>query len=355
MSNSAKIGLVVGLLATFFLIYLLTPILTPFLMAAVLAYMGDPLVNKLVAMKVPRTVAASLVFITLILLILSLLLLFVPLLQQQFVVLAAKLPMIIAWLQDIAVPWLQNYAGVNGITLPDLKTVLTEHWQQLGNVASIIWHTIAKSGFALITGIVEVLIIAVVTFYLLRDWDGVIEHARLLLPRTVEPLVVKLFNECNQVLSAFFRGQLLVMFALAVIYTLGLWLVGLDLALLIGTIVGVMSIVPYLGMIIGIGIASIATVMQFHDGIHLLYVLLVFAIGHSIENMLLTPLLIGNRIGLHPVAVIFSVLAGGQLFGFMGVLLALPVAAVLVVLLRYLKHRYLSSHFYTAMTQDSRE
>jgi predicted PurR-regulated permease PerM len=150
------------------------------------------------------------------------------------------------------------------------------------------------------------------------------------------------------VLGAFMRGQLLVMLILGVIYTIGLWLIGVDLALLIGMSAGLLSFVPYVGGIVGVGAALVATLVQHHDALHVILVLGVFGVGHAIEGMVLTPWLVGDRIGLHPVAVIFAVLAGGQLFGFLGVLLALPVASVVMVLLRHAHQRYLASGLYGA-------
>jgi predicted PurR-regulated permease PerM len=158
--------------------------------------------------------------------------------------------------------------------------------------------------------------------------------------------VVRLASASDEVLSAFLRGQLTVMLALGTIYTVGLWIVGLELALLIGMIAGLVSFVPYLGFIVGILAAGIAAVMQFQEVLPLLYVAIVFMVGQSLEGMLLTPLLVGEKIGLHPVAVIFAVLAGAQLFGFFGILLALPVTAVVMVLLRYTHERYVGSTLY---------
>jgi predicted PurR-regulated permease PerM len=148
------------------------------------------------------------------------------------------------------------------------------------------------------------------------------------------------------VLSEFLRGQLTVMLALGVIYTVGLWIIGLEFALLIGMLAGLVSFVPYLGAILGIGVAGAVAVFQFHDFLHVAWVALVFGVGQAIEGMLLSPTLVGERIGLHPVAVIFAVMAGGQLFGFFGILLALPAAAVVTVLLRFAHGRYLQSELY---------
>jgi len=167
-----------------------------------------------------------------------------------------------------------------------------------------------------------------------------------LIPRKNEKTIVMITKESDEVLGAFLRGQMLVMFVLAVIYSIGLMLIGLDTALLIGMLSGMVSFVPYLGFIIGIVVASVAALMQFQEFMPLIYVALVFLTGQMLEGMLLTPWLVGDKIGLHPVAVIFSVLAGGQLFGFVGVLLALPIAAIIAVVLRHVYERYTNSELY---------
>jgi predicted PurR-regulated permease PerM len=159
--------------------------------------------------------------------------------------------------------------------------------------------------------------------------------------------VRKLATEVDDVLGAFMRGQFYVMLVMGIVYSFGLWLTGLELALLIGMLAGLVSFVPYMGVISGIVISSIAALLQYQDVMHLMPVLIVFAIGHSLESMFLTPWLVGNKIGLHPVAVMFAVLAGGQLFGFLGVLLALPLASVIMVLLRHIHERYTDSEFYS--------
>jgi predicted PurR-regulated permease PerM len=180
----------------------------------------------------------------------------------------------------------------------------------------------------------------------MRDWDTIVVYIRNMLPRDTEQTAIRLFTESDEVLSAFLRGQLLVMALLGVIYSVGLMIVGLELALLIGMLAGLASIVPYLGFIVGLTAASIAVIIQYQELYPLLYVAIVFGIGQAMEGMVLTPLLVGDRIGLHPVAVIFAILAGGQLFGFTGILLALPVAAVVMVFVRYYHQRYILSDYY---------
>jgi predicted PurR-regulated permease PerM len=204
----------------------------------------------------------------------------------------------------------------------------------------------------LLAWVANLVLVPVVTFYLLRDWDVLMDKIRRLLPRTSEQTIVKLAKESDDVLGQFLRGQLTVMVVLGFIYTVGLWIVGLDLALLVGTIAGLVSFVPYLGFIVGIVFAGVAAIMQFGDITYLLFVLIVFGIGQAFEGMLLTPLLVGDKIGLHPVAVIFAVMAGGQLFGFVGVLLALPVAAIVVVLLRHMHELYKTSEIYGEIVVD---
>jgi predicted PurR-regulated permease PerM len=223
---------------------------------------------------------------------------------------------------------------------------MSGHWQQTGSLVKGLFSSVGQSGLAVAAWVANLVLIPVVMFYLLRDWDVMMDKIGFLLPRNVEKKVTLWAQECDEVLGAFIKGQLLVMLALGVIYSLGLWSVGLDLALLVGMLAGLASIVPYMGFIVGIVAAGVAAMLQFNDLTMLAWVGVVFAIGQALEGMVLTPLLVGDRIGLHPVAVIFAIMAGGQLFGFVGILIALPVAAVIMVLLRHLHQGYKSSKLY---------
>ncbi len=349
ISDSQKWLILAGVFLTGWLLYLLAPVLTPFLIAALLSYLGDPLVDRLEAKKLSRTVGVLIVFSLLLLMGLVLLLVLVPMLQNQILILIDKIPLALQWMNEALLPRLSESFGVDiqGIDPELIRKAISGHWQQVGNVLGQLVKTISSSGQVLIGWLVTITLIPVVSFYLLRDWDHMVAHIRDLLPRNREPTIAKLSRECDAVLAEFMRGQLLVMLALSSIYILGLWIVGLDLALLIGMLAGLVSFVPYLGFVVGIVVAGFAAVMQFHDVIHVVYVAMVFGVGQALEGMVLSPLLVGDRIGLHPVAVIFAVMAGGQLFGFFGVLLALPVAAVIVVLLRHTHQLYLNSDFYT--------
>lgn len=329
------------------LIYFLAPILTPFLASGLIAYLLNPIVERMTRWHVPRTLAVLIVFLILFLVILALFLLLIPLIQRQIAALIDFIPKLILLFQNEVYPWLVTHLGVSEqINLDTIKTTLAKHWATAEGALTWVLTKVLKSGVTIILVITNLLLIPVVTFYLLRDWRKLWTNLRSLIPRSMEPTVVSLFKECDSVLSAFFRGQLLVMLSLAIIYSVGLTLIGLQIGLIIGVIAGLLTIVPYLGFIVGITSALIAAYVQFGTLTSMLLVLLVFVIGQIAETAFLTPKLVGDRIGLHPVAVIFAVLAGGTLFGFFGVLLALPVAAVIMVDLRFLHKQYRQSQLY---------
>jgi len=326
-------------------LYLLSPILTPFLFAALLAYLGNPLLRRLERHHLPRVLAVTLVFLVLFGLLLLLLLILIPRLEDQVSQLLSRLPRYLEWLKGYLQPYLEQWLPEARETLDtkSLGEALAQHWKTAGGVLAGIWQSLSRSGLAVITWLVNLLLVPVLAFYLLRDWDRLMAAAGALLPSNSKVPWKRLARESDEVLGAFLRGQLAVMFALGVIYTTGLWLVGLDFALLIGLLAGVVSFVPYLGLIVGIFAAGLASLVQFQGPDHLHWVALVFIVGQVLEGSLLTPRLVGERIGLHPVAVIFAVMAGGQLYGFFGILLALPVAAVAMVFLRYLLENYRAS------------
>lgn len=339
-----------GVLLLCWLLYQLHPILSPFLVGMLLAYLGDPLVDRLERLGLSRTWGVVAVFTLFSLILLALLLVLVPMLGRQLVRLYELAPQMLDWLQNSALPWVQAKLGLpQGFWRFDkLKEVISGHLGQTTDVVGVLLASATASGLVLVGWIGNLLLIPVVGFYLLRDWDLMMAKLRGLLPRNREGLVLKLTGECHEVLGAFIRGQLLVMLALGVIYSVGLMAIGLDLGLLIGLLAGLASIVPYMGFVVGFGSAVAAALFQFggFELYPLIGVAVVFGIGQLLEGMLLTPLLVGDRIGLHPVAVIFAILAGGQLFGFTGVLLALPVAAVIMVLLRHAHDLYKLSQLY---------
>jgi len=346
--DSNKLFLLTVVVVSGWLFHLLSPVLMPFFVAALFAYLGDPLVDFLEEKKLSRTAAVTVVFAVLVLVGLLLLLVLVPMLTSQLASLVKRLPEYLSLIQQNAEPWLLSLglpASLSDMT--NIKQAITQYWGEVSQVASGLFQYVVNSGTALLQLLANLVLIPVVTFYLLRDWDILVARFRELIPRHYSEQVIKLSLECDDMLAAFLRGQLMVMTALSAIYTTGLALIGLELALLLGVIAGVVSFVPYLGLIVGIGLAGLAAFFQFQEWLPIVMVAMVFGVAQMIEGMVLTPRFVGERIGLHPVAVIFAVLAGGQLFGFAGVLLALPVAAVIMVLLRHVHQRYIDSTLYS--------
>lgn len=334
------------------LLYLLGPILSPFLAGALLAYLTDPLADRLETVGLKRTSAVVVVFVVMTTILSLFVLLLVPKLSAQVQTLIKLIPAIADMFESKVFPAIETYLGtqISFGGSESIKQLITTHWEQTGSIMAQVASGLTKSGLAVMGWLTNLLLIPVVTFYLLRDWDVMMAKIGRLLPRNLEPTVTSWATECDEVLAAFIKGQLLVMLMLGAIYALGLWAIGVDLALLIGLIAGLASIVPYMGTIVGIAVAAIAAYIQFNEPSILLWVALVFGIGQMLEGMVLTPLLVGDKIGLHPVAVIFAIMAGGQLFGFVGVLIALPVAAVIMVFLRHLHDGYKNSHLYGSET-----
>ena len=339
------------------LLYFLAPILLPFVAGALLAYLGDPIVDRLEKFKISRTLSVVVVFFIGFLIILPILFFLVPLIELQIKSLVDKMPGYIDWVMVNLEPTLKDTFGISipALEIEQLKATFGEQFSNAGGFFKSLIRTISHSGMVVAGWAANLFLIPVITFYLLRDWDNLVDYIHDLLPRSVEPTVSRLAKESDNVLGAFLRGQMLVMLALGTIYAIGLKLIGLEFSLLIGMLAGLLSFIPYMGLVVGIVVAGVAIMLQTHEPINLMWVALVFIVAQLIEGTLLTPLLVGDRIGLHPVAVIFSVLAGGQLFGFFGILLALPVFAVIAVIMRHFHKTYKDSHLYDDFDPDKAE
>jgi len=333
----------------FWLLWLLAPILTPFVVAALLGWLGDPLVDRLQLAGRSRNTAVIMVFTLMALLLALVMVILVPLIESQISTLIESLPRYRLWFTGVAIPWIEARTGMQiaaWLDLSHLIELMRSNWERAGGVATTVLGYVSRSGFALIGMLTSIVLIPVITFFFLRDWDLLVGRVASMVPRDHIETVSRLARESSDVLGGFLRGQFLVMVILGVMYGVGLWAVGLDLGILIGIIAGLLTFVPYLGPTSGVVLGVLAALMQYGDWKHVAGVLAVFGVGQLIESYWLTPKLVGDRIGLHPVAVIFAVLAGGQLFGFLGMLLALPMAAVVNVLLRYAHERYTQSHLY---------
>ncbi len=334
-------------LVTAWLLTLLGPILTPFVAAAILAYICDPWVDRLCAWKLPRALATLLVMLALLSVFTLLILIMLPLLAKEANNLMTRLPELLDAARLKLLPYVQDHFG---ITLQwdnaTLKNLLLSHWQSAGSAAAKVLPWLGGGGAALLGMVMNVVLIPLVLFYLLRDWPLLLARIEHAIPRRQHAKVQEIAKEVDGVLAEFLRGQMAVMLLMSTFYTLGLWLVGLEFALPIGVVAGMLVFVPYLGMIAGLALATLAALTQFDQFSGVLLVWAVFVTGQLLEGFLVTPWLVGKRIGLHPLAVIFVLLAFGQLFGFFGVLLALPVSAALLVGLRHAERWYLSSSLY---------
>lgn len=342
------------LLAIGAILYLLSPVLMPFVAAALFAYLADPIVDRL-ERWMGRGFAVSLVFLVVTVVVTAILLVLVPFIERQVSSFLTQLPVWVDWFQTRATPWLEARFGISPDVLDTQKLIaaVQANWKEAGGLAASVLGHVSKSGMTIVGWLLNLVLIPVVAFYLLRDWDILVAHIHAMIPRSIEPVVSRLARDSDDVLGAFLRGQLSVMIVLGVFYGVGLWLVGVSVGPLIGMVAGLISFVPYLGAITGVIMGVTAALVQYQDWHHVLLVLGVFVVGQTLEGYVLVPRLVGEKIGLHPVAVIFAVLAGGELFGFLGVLLALPVASVVMVVLRYLYQRYTQSELYTASAEPT--
>ena len=349
LSREQLLWIVGSLLLAGWLVWLLAPVLTPFLISALLAYMADPVVSRL-ERWMRRDLAVGLVFVLVTAMLVVTLLLIVPVLIRETADLFSRLPTYLEQLQNRFQPMIEQHFGWRldreMFDAARLRELLEENFANIAAAGRATWAYLSESGGRFVIWVTGLFLVPLVTFYLMRDWHRLLDVLRDLLPRNIEPTVVGLTRDCDEALGGFLRGQLLVMLSLGAIYALGLWLVGLNNGIAIGMIAGLVSFVPYLGAITGVLLAGVTAVIQNFDFWFLFSVAVVFTVGQLIESFVLTPNLVGDRIGMHPVLVVFTVLAGGQLFGFIGVLLALPVAAAGTVLVRYFYRGYKASRIY---------
>ncbi len=334
-------------LATLGLLWLLSPVLTPFLLAGILAYVLTPPVEALTRRRIPRTLGVMLVMLLAIVSLVALMLILVPLIREESRQLIDRLPEGVAlWNQEVT-PWLQrNFQITLRLDPASLKKLLADNRESAHNLLQSLLPSLRIGGMALLGLLTTLLLTPVVMFYLLLDGRQILQHGENLVPRPWHAKIRKIITDIDAVLAEFLRGQISVMLALAAYYCLGLWVAGIDFALPVGILTGLLIFIPYLGFGLGLGLALLVALLQFSGLSPIVGVAIVYGIGQILESVLLTPWLVGKRIGLHPLALIFSLLAFGQLFGFFGILLALPASAALLVGLREIRTHYLGSRFY---------
>ena len=337
------------------LLALLGPVLTPFIAAGILAYALNPGVDWLVShrigkLAIPRSLAVMIVMLLLLAAILALFLIVIPVLQKEIPLLQEKIPVFLTKLNAMLAPKLQKFGIRVRLDGAGLERILSQRLAGSGDqILSAILASARVGGIALLGWIATVLLIPIVLFYLLLDWHQLMGRLENSVPRRWVGRVIVLAQEVDALLAQYLRGQLLVMLVLSAYYSVALILFGFDVALPVGIITGLLVFIPYLGFGLGLTLALIAAVLQFEGMQGLIAVAGIYGIGQIIEGFFLTPRLVGERIGLHPLAVIFALLAFGQLFGFVGVLLALPASAIVSVALKHLRANYLNSSFYTRL------
>lgn len=346
-----RIFILAGAVFILWVLYLLKPVVIPFVAAFFIAYLFSPLVNKLHQIGLPRWLSISLVFIGIGVVLTWALWYLAPLIWKQLMYAKTSIPAGIHWVNYTFLPWLSHTFNLvpMEIDTEQISKAVMDYIQTNYSADSIqsVLLKVAQSGLNFIQIGGTVVLIPIISFYFLLDWERMLESFRRLIPRPYEKSTLKIAGECHSVLGAFVKGQFLVMILLGIVYAVGLQVIGLEVGLIIGMIAGLASIIPYLGFGVGIIAAVVATLFQFGlDWMQLALVLVVFMIGQAVEGYILQPFLLGDKIGLSPVAVVFAVLAGAQLAGFLGMLIALPVAAVIVVLLRHAREYYEHSQLY---------
>jgi predicted PurR-regulated permease PerM len=341
-------------LAFALLLYMLGPVLTPFIAAAILAYALGGAVDYLARVRLgrwhmPRALAVVLVMLLFLAAGGALALIVVPVLRTELPLLQQQIPAFLVKLDSLVAPRLAQFGVHIKLDGAGIRGLLT---QQIAASGDGLWSTALASarigGSALLGWAATLVLIPVLLFYLLLDWHRLLDQVRGAVPRRWVGRAVAMAQEVNLLLAQYLRGQLLVMLVLAAYYSGTLAIAGFDVALPVGILTGLLVFIPYLGFGLGLALALIAAVLQFPGWSGVVSVAVIYVAGQVIEGFFLTPRLVGERIGLNPLAVIFALLAFGQLFGFAGVLLALPASAVLMVAFRHLRHHYLRSSFYNA-------
>lgn len=345
----AAVGL--ALLALF---YVLSPILTPFVVAAVFAYICDPAVNWLAARRFPRPLAVMLVILAMGAFLSLLFLMLVPLIYREAVSLIARLPDLIELLEARVAPLLKSRFDVElPMDAASIKAWVSEYRDTAqGLIPTLLSHA-REGGLAVIAVVANIVLIPIVMFYLLQEWPRIVGALQGVIPRPMLPRTMRILGDIDSVLSEFMRGQLSVMLLLAIFYSIGLWLAGLKFALPVGVITGLLAFIPFVGFGGGLLLAIFAALLQGEGWTPLIGVAVVFGIGQLLESYVLTPYMVGERIGLHPLAVIFALMAFGQLFGFVGMLVALPASAAILVGLREVREAWMSSTVYLGRDEDA--
>lgn len=341
------VGAVVFLTVLIWLAFALGDTLAPFAVAAVLAYVLDPLVEWLQKKGFNRAVASMTVMVFALLLLAALLLIIVPMLVGQFNSMVSRLPQLAGFMQNTLLPLLKDTVG-SYVEIDQSSVIawLQAHTGELSNTLKAWFPVLMRQSSNIVSSIGNLMLLPLLLYYFLLDWQRWSCGISKLVPRRFADTYTRITGNLNEVLGEFLRGQLLVMLIMGLVYGLGLMLVRLDSGFAIGMVAGILVFVPYLGAFTGLLLATVAALLQFASWNGILAVWAVFAVGQFLESFFITPKIVGDRIGLSPFWVIFSLMAFGQLMGFVGMLAGLPLAAVTLVLLREGVQKYFASSFY---------
>ena len=334
-------------LAIVALFWLLGPILTPFVVAAVFAYICDPAVNWMVARRVPRALAVLLVIIALGLVLVALALILVPMVYREAVLLIRRLPELVEMFNAQVAPILQARLGIElQLDAAQFRELIAANWNNAQDIVPIVLGHLKTGGMALLGFVANLFLIPMVMFYLLQEWPRILDALERIVPRPWLARTMRILNDIDSVMSEFLRGQLSVMMLLAVFYSVGLWFAGLNFALPVGVLTGLLVFIPYVGFGGGLILAILAALLQAEGWPPLVGVAVVYGLGQLVESFLLTPYLVGERIGLHPLGVILALMLFGQWLGLLGLLIALPCAALATVLGRRVLQSYRNGDFF---------
>ncbi len=324
-------------------------LLTTFLAAFILAYVLRPVFTCFLALRAGKTLSAALTVLIGFLGILGLILLFISVLQKELPALRQQLPIWLDLAQRSLQPWLDNLA-INFDLKKIQEIIQSRISEQLSNNADAIvsssLSTILSSGQSILGSLFGLVLIVFIVFYLVGQWDEFFKKLNPLVPPRRLPLVKQILVEIDQLLSQYLRGQLLVITVLSIYYSVGLYLLGITGALALGLFTGIAIFIPYIGYGAALILALLSALLQAETGVSLLAVLALYIAGQAIESLFLTPKLVGEKIGLHPVLVVFALILFGSWFGFFGILLALPISAIILVLCKHAMHAYQDSAWY---------
>lgn len=341
------ISLLLVIVALFTLIVVIGKVLIPFIVALILTYIFNPIVEKINSkFKIKRSIISFIISVTIFLVFLSVPLFIIPTMILQLKSIIVSIPDLIHLFNDKVLQVINLKYGTNlTLDLDNMKLLLLNNFSKVYNNVNV-FSPLAKNSFIILEILIYIILIPFILFYSIINWHQFIKFVDSLIPKSYQNNLHHMFHDIDLMLSAYLRGQISVMVIMACYYAIALHIVGLDSGIVIGLLTGLLVFIPYLGILTGLIISLSVGFASFHGMHQIIAVLIAFGIGHVLEGGLVTPFLVGGKIGLNPIMIILALMIFGQLFGFVGVLLALPLSTITVVLLKHAKLYYLKSKYY---------